>query len=137
MLVGIPLFRLSLHFLYTKISLNSSNTMIFKGIVQNMDRTGLDWTGLDWTGLDWTVGLDWTGLFWNVLHLKVFILGNFTYKCLPVISYSWPFVSKWVRDIWVLIQCIFFTKHFKRVYVSFGRVYMRIFDAHILYMCFW
>ena len=45
----------------------------YKGIVQNMDWTGLDsWTGqLDWTigldswtgQLDWTVGLDyWTGI---------------------------------------------------------------------------
>ena len=78
-----------------------------------MDWAGLDWTGLDgWTGLDWTVGLDWTGLiliyiFKCNLHLKVFILGNFTCKYLPVISYGWPFVSKWVRDIWALIQCIF------------------------------
>ena len=48
-------------------------TLIYFGIVQNMDWTGLDsWTGqLDWTigldswtgQLDWTVGLDyWTGI---------------------------------------------------------------------------
>ena len=95
----------------------------------------MDWTGLDWTGqLDWTVGLDWTRLIliyiFKFLHLKVFLLGNFTYKYLPVISYGWPFVSKWVRDIWALIQCIFFTKHFKRIYVSFGRVY-GVFLTHI------
>ena len=32
--------------------------VLYIGIVQNMD-----WTGLDWTvGLDWTGQLDWTGL---------------------------------------------------------------------------
>ena len=36
------------------------NTRQERGIVQNMDWTGLDWTGLDWTGLDWTGQLDWT-----------------------------------------------------------------------------
>ena len=53
-----------------------------KGIVQNMDWTGLDsWTGqLDWTvgldswtgQLDWTAGLDsWTGLLdWDSFLLN-------------------------------------------------------------------
>ena len=89
-----------------------------------------------WTGLDWTVGLDWIGLIliyiFKCFAPQSFDSQKFTYKDLPVISYCWLFVSKWVRDIWVLIQCIFFTKHcFKRIYVSFGRVCMRIFDAHI------
>ena len=40
--------------------------------------------------------------------------------------YTWPFVSKWVRDIWALIQCIFFTKHFKRI-----MIYVCLLDACI------
>ena len=44
---------------------NVGSFLLFFGIVQNMDWTGLD----NWTGqLDWTIGLDsWTGLLdWTV-----------------------------------------------------------------------
>ena len=41
---------------YLYVKFPRMKTLRCKGIVQNMD-----WTGLDgWTGLDWTVGLDWT-----------------------------------------------------------------------------
>ena len=57
-----------------------------KGIVQNMDWTGLDsWTGqLDWTvgldnwtgQLDWTIGLDsWTGQLDWTIGLGLFRMG--------------------------------------------------------------
>ena len=78
----------------------------------------MDWT--DWTGrLDWTGQLDWTGLI-LIYIFKCFAPQSFhsryfyVHEYLPVISYGWPFVSKWVRDVWALIQCIFLTKHFKR-----------------------
>ena len=92
----------------------------------------MDWTGLDsWAGLDWTVGLDWNdfNIYFKCFAPQSFILGNFTYKYLPVISYGWPFVSKWVRDIWALNECIciFFTKHFKRIYYNICVFWTRVY----------
>ena len=87
------------YFILYKTNQAARYLSIIAGIVQNMDWTGrLDWTQ-DWTGLDSWTGLDWTdfNIYFYVLHLKVFILGNFTckYVLLRTISiYNWSEISK-------------------------------------------
>ena len=89
----------------TNTDTNPSKRCIFHILTWHSTKHGLDWT----VGLDWTGQLDWTGLIliyiFKCFHSRKFYVQIYTGNIL-----GWPFVSKWVRDICALIQCIFFYK---------------------------